>query len=127
MLQLVEIKVELTVPEPGKITETTATLTCTTSLSSFICGEPLGCALASAKHCSYGYSTRLTQRQSEAALKACLFEIEGNLFNLWKRSTREGKEQGDAARGSAVRARLGHYRSLRLSFIVTSPGGLAPH
>lgn len=91
------------------------TPTCTTSLSIFFCSEPLGCALASAKHCSYGYSTHLSQRQSEAALKASLFEIEGNLFDLWERSTCEGKEQGDAARGSAVRARLGHY----LSFIIT--------
>lgn len=93
---------ELTVPGPGKITETAATLTCTASLSIFICSEPLGCALASDKHCSYGYSTRLSQRESEAALKACLFEIEGNLFDLWERGTCEGKEQGDAVRGSAA-------------------------
>lgn len=80
-----------TVPGPGKIKETTVT----PSLSIFICSEPQGCALASAKHCIYGYSTCASQRSSEAALKACLFEIEGNLFDLWETSTCEGTEQGE--------------------------------
>lgn len=119
---------ERTVPGSGKITETTATLTCSTNLNIFTCSEPLGCMLASAKHCSYGYSTRLSQRQSEAALKACSFEIEGNLFDLWERSTCEGKDQGDAARGLlcqrgwAIISREDCLLSSR-----SSPGGLAPH
>lgn len=84
--------------------------------------------LASTKHCSYGYSTRLSQRQSQAALKACSFEIEGNLFDLWERSTCEGKDQGDAARGLlcqrgwAIISREDCLLSSR-----SSPGGLAPH
>lgn len=50
-----------------------ATPTCTNSWSIFICSEPQGCALDSVKRCSYGYSTRPRQWQSEAPLKACLW------------------------------------------------------
>lgn len=62
-----------TVTGSGQRAVAPATPTCTNSWSIFICSEPRGCALDSVKHCSYGYSTRPCQRQSKAALKACLW------------------------------------------------------